>query len=87
MQDVDWSSQAFITRSQSNHNSNIMASSTAYLTLPGSGQPIPQVGFGIWKVAPEAAADLVYEVSVPNGSLARDQRAAKTWAMRYVLAT
>lgn len=32
------------------------------LTLPGSGQPIPQVGFGLWKVAPEDAADLVYEV-------------------------
>lgn len=34
---------------------------TPYLQLPGSGQQIPQVGFGLWKVAPEAAADLVYE--------------------------
>ncbi|KAK7228060.1 hypothetical protein V2G26_000230 [Clonostachys chloroleuca] len=35
--------------------------SSPFLNLPGSGRPIPQVGFGLWKVAPEAAADLVYE--------------------------
>jgi hypothetical protein len=40
-----------------------MTLSTPYLTLPGSDQKIPQVGFGLWKVAPEAAADLVYNVS------------------------
>lgn len=32
------------------------------LTIPSSGQKVPQVGFGLWKVAPEQAADLVYEV-------------------------
>ncbi|KAK5046884.1 hypothetical protein LTR84_007238 [Exophiala bonariae] len=32
-----------------------------YLTLPHSGHQIPQVGFGLWKVAPEEAANLVYE--------------------------
>ncbi|KAF6789671.1 NAD(P)H-dependent D-xylose reductase xyl1, partial [Colletotrichum musicola] len=31
------------------------------LTIPSSGQKVPQVGFGLWKVAPEQAADLVYE--------------------------
>ncbi|KAH7120257.1 NADP-dependent oxidoreductase domain-containing protein [Dactylonectria estremocensis] len=38
-----------------------MSFQTPSLTLPGSGQLIPQVGFGLWKVAPEDAADLVYE--------------------------
>jgi diketogulonate reductase-like aldo/keto reductase len=33
------------------------------LELPGSNDPIPQVGFGLWKVKPESAADTVYEVS------------------------
>ncbi|CAH0021520.1 unnamed protein product [Clonostachys rhizophaga] len=35
--------------------------SSPLLALPGSRRPIPQVGFGLWKVAPEAAAELVYE--------------------------
>ncbi|KAI9154986.1 Aldo/keto reductase [Paramyrothecium foliicola] len=38
-----------------------MTSNTPHLNLPGSGHKIPQVGFGLWKVAPEAAAELVYE--------------------------
>lgn len=32
------------------------------LELPGSKNSIPQVGFGLWKVSPESAADTVYEV-------------------------
>ncbi|OHW96424.1 NAD H-dependent d-xylose reductase xyl1 [Colletotrichum incanum] len=38
-----------------------MTEGTPFLTLSGSGQRIPQVGFGLWKVAPETAADLTYE--------------------------
>ncbi|OLN83347.1 NAD(P)H-dependent D-xylose reductase xyl1 [Colletotrichum chlorophyti] len=38
-----------------------MSAKTPHLQIPSSGQQIPQVGFGLWKVAPEQAADLVYE--------------------------
>lgn len=39
-----------------------MAARSPYLKFNSSGDPIPQVGFGLWKVAPENAAELVYEV-------------------------
>ncbi|KAM0327402.1 hypothetical protein ACHAQA_005688 [Verticillium albo-atrum] len=38
-----------------------MSHGTPFFTLSGSGQKIPQVGFGLWKVDPKAAGDLVYE--------------------------
>ncbi|KAF5976397.1 alcohol dehydrogenase [Fusarium bulbicola] len=38
-----------------------MAPQSPYLKFKSSGQQIPQVGFGLWKVAPENAAELVYE--------------------------
>ncbi|TEA14807.1 putative NAD(P)H-dependent D-xylose reductase xyl1 [Colletotrichum sidae] len=38
-----------------------MAPQTPLLTIASTGQKVPQVGFGLWKVAPEHAADLVYE--------------------------
>lgn len=32
------------------------------LNLSSSGQAIPQVGFGLWKVPPTETADIVYQV-------------------------
>ncbi|KAJ4992485.1 d-xylose reductase [Stagonosporopsis vannaccii] len=37
------------------------APNSPVLKLSGSGQNIPQIGFGLWKVPPNNAADLVYE--------------------------
>ncbi|CAI7628077.1 unnamed protein product [Penicillium crustosum] len=31
------------------------------LRIPGSGQQIPQVGFGLWKVPPQEASEVVYQ--------------------------
>ena len=46
---------------------------TPTLVLPYSKKAIPQVGFGLWKVAPADAALIVYEVSsARTGSNERD---------------
>lgn len=41
-------------------------SSVPSITLKPTGQTIPQVGFGLWKVANESTSDVVYQ-AIKNG--------------------